>query len=219
VAKAPEPPPAVKDALTAAFGRGQVEWALWYQAPENAKRKPSASFKMRIKHLLEFDRSEPVRSSAKSQAFSDEPPGGRGEHTLFSVFDVLVLEAALGFLGCGFKRKEVVLHLRARRQALMRGWAPLLNQRLKTARAELKAPAGAGIGEMKRLMLHTASLEDTEPKTLAQLNELPAFPTADEILDSFHKDRARLIVLDLSYSAHHLPAFLLQAPLRRRGRA
>lgn len=218
MAKATEPPLAIKDALTPAFGRSQAEWALWYQAPENAKRKPSPGFKMRVKHLLEFDRSEPVRSPAKSLAFSDEPPGGRGDHTLFSVFDVMLLEAALGFLSCGFKRKEVVLHVRARRLALARGWAPLLNQRLKVALAQLKQPtATLEDADMKRLMLHAASLEDTEPAALARLNELPAFTTADEILDAFDNHRARLIVLDLSYSAHHLPTFLLKAPLRRRG--
>lgn len=205
----------VKDAFDPAFTRGQVEWALWFHDPQNAKRKPTRAFKTRVKHLLEFDRGEPP---ARTLAFSDEPPGGRGEHSLFSTFDALMLAAALGFLSLGFKRKEIVTHLRARRTPLRRGWGPILDQRLKQAVLEISLKAPAAPANMGRILLHTASMDDA-PETLRLLREVPFFSTPAEILKSLNEAGPRLIILDLSESFHRLPLALLKAPLRRRGRS
>lgn len=207
--------PSVKDAFESVFTRSQVEWALWHHDPHNAKRKPTRSFKIRVKHLLEFDRAEPVKSPARSLAFSDEPPGGRGEHSLFSVFDAFMLEAALGFLGLGFKRKEVVIHLRLRRSALRKGLSPILNERLKQIKKGDAGPIARS--NLSRVLIHAASLDDA-PEALKPLSDVPFFASTEEMLQNID-DRPRLVVLDLSFSAHHLPHSLLSAPLRKRGRS
>lgn len=202
-----------------AFTRSQVEWALWHHAADNAKRKPTRAFAIRVKHLLEFDRTEPVKAPAQGLAFSDQPPGGRGEHSLFSAFDTLMLAAGLGFLQCGFKRKEVVTHLRVRRPALQRGWVDILDRRLKAAVSDPKRSAPpVSSAEMARVMIHATSLDD-DPETLRALKDIPFYSDPRDILKSLSQPQPNLVILDLSYSAHYLPSFLLKAPLRRRGRS
>lgn len=201
----------VRDPLEPAFTRGQAEWALWRLDFSNEKRTPTTRFKIQVKHLLELDRSEPLASRSISHAFSDEPTFGRGEHSLFSAFDTFMLETGLSLLTIGFKRKDVVLFLRARRNRWRR-IAPILKTRLEAAAKELTRS-------------HLRARVDTYEQVKLQIPAIDAPPTksddhlrlASDFGEVMTSDRGRLIILDMGFAAHHLPFLLLTAPLRRRG--
>lgn len=199
----------ITDPLEPALTRGQVEWALWRLPQENAKRAPTTKFKLQVKHLLELDRSEPLPTRTASFAFSEEPAAGRGEHTLFSVFDAFLLEAGLSLLEVGFKRKDVVLFLRSRRDRWKR-LAPVLRDRLRTAAPEVGHPR-RWTDQYDEIILQIPAIDAPTSRAADHLF------LATDFAEAFKAEYPRLIVLDMGVAGFHLPYLLLSAPLRRRG--
>lgn len=110
----------------AIFTRHRVERALFWHITSDPKRKPTRDFLIRVKHLLELDRSaEPD----PGYAFSAEPPGGKGFHGLLSAYDALLLYVGVQLLDTGLKRKEIVALLRNVREPLGRRLHPLMDRR------------------------------------------------------------------------------------------
>jgi hypothetical protein len=204
------PLPAVKDAFDPVFTRSQIEWALWRHQPD-AKAQIPSSFKMRCKHLLELDRSEGKHDGVF--AFSDEPPQSQGDHGLFSFFDAMMLSTALGFLGLGFKRREVVLFLRERRAHYRKSFGPLLNRKLADALAG-KPPTPEHERHIDRLRIVVKRLD---PAPTHAKGSREVLLSKSEIEQVTRGDFDSCIILDLTYTARNLAPFLLKAPQRRRG--
>jgi len=208
----------IPSAFDARFGRGQVEWALWRRVTEHFKRKPSSVFRVRIKHLLEFDRSEPARGEAT--AFSDDPPAGKGAHGLFSAYDALLLYVGLSLLDIGFKRKEVVLLIRELRPVLRRDLGKIMNARFSAyARGAPLFTDFDPLAPENRIALLLPRVEEpadyvARPSVGGVLvrHGMPAI--LDTIEDLLLEN---LIILEIGASAYLLPSLLMQAPLVRRG--
>lgn len=217
MAKTAHIPPSLKGPHDPVFTRGQLEWAIWHMPGDTLRGKPPPRFKLKIKHLLQLDRSEPLTASS-SMAFSDEPPEGSGAHSLLSVFDALMVAIALGLLGLGFKRQEVVLYLRSRRAHLRKSAGPILARRLKQLKSE-RSPAKAAkpraASAPERLMLFIPNMDPSQDKP--KLGRGGVF-SAEEAAKALADDFGHLAVIDLTIFVSDLPPALLKAPLRRRGR-
>src|SRR5713226_3273717 len=106
------------------YRRSQVEWALWKFSILDLPGgdEPISTFRARVKHLLQLDRSGAILSTARhppsvDHALSSQQTEGTGIDATFTAFDAFCLALAVDFLRAGFKQSEVLLllgHLRPR---------------------------------------------------------------------------------------------------------
>lgn len=204
------------------FARAQTEWALWVCIRADRKRKPSSTFKVSIKHLLEFDRAEPASRGAPNagMAFSDHRSEGAGDHAFFSVYDAVLLSVALRLLDLGFKRKEVVLMLREQRERLRRPIGRIIK--------DYSAYAGSGeplyeqhdpLEPKNRVVLVIPRVDlaaeyiDDDAEGVQVCVGMPA------LLDVIERMLVeKLVLVDVGLAAYMLPSLLLQAPASQRTR-
>jgi hypothetical protein len=210
--------PSSLSAFDPRFTRAQSEWALWRLVkPSSTRSKPTSVFRVRIKHLLEFDRAEPLDDLA--HAFSDAPPQGRGEHSLFSGYDVLLLSLGLALLDVGFKRKEVVLLLRDLRKPLRSKFGELLDTHFSSLRAGLLLADATLLGSFRvALMLSRVERAADYAKDTPVIRPL-VLEGMDNILNAVRQHlTGALILIDPTLNLYRLPWLLLNAPKARRGR-
>lgn len=204
------------DAFEAQFGRGQAEWALWRCVTDRFERKPSSIFRVRIKHLLEFDRNEPPLELRRRKiwAFADETPRGQGDHALFSAYDVLFLYIGLRLVDLGFKRKEVVLLLRGLRPRLREDLGPFLAEHAHKPIEEFEPLAPDNL-----VALVLPRVEEAADYAEAGDGDVCVCRGRDQILEKIAElFPHNLVILQVGAAAYRLGALLLRAPLPRRSR-
>lgn len=204
--------PSLKGPFQPAFTRGQMELAIWRMPAANGRSKPPAAFRTKVKYLLELDRNEPLEGPFK-WAFFDAPTAGSGEHILFSVFDTVMMFIALGLLGFGFQRNQVVAYLRRRRPRLRKRLAALLTQSLDEAQGAPSAKRKAN-AEPERLLLAIHDLRNPD----ASMPKDDGVYSAEEAADAMLANFTYFAVMDITDITRRLPSSLLSAPAFVRGR-
>lgn len=210
-------------AFEARFARAQTEWALWVCITSDRKRKPASVFRVRVKHLLEFDRAEPPRRSAPraGMAFSDYRSEGTGDHSFFSVYDAVFLCLGLRLLDLGFKRKEVVLLLREQREALRRPIGKVIDDRAAGIAAGQKGfedydplePENRIVLVLPRVETAADYVDDDAEEPVRICFGMP------DLLDAVERTMLeKLVLVDVGLAAYTLPSLLLQAPPSQRMR-
>jgi hypothetical protein len=223
------------------YRRSQVEWALWKFSTLDLPSgdEPVSTFRARVKHLLQLDRSGVIFSTAKhppsvGHALSSQQTEGTGVDATFTAFDAFCLALAVDFLRAGFKQSEVLLllgHLRPRllgpfKEIVTGGAAPELRSRLGR-----RSGAGEESDKDRRVFLVVERVEFSEAfPAFAALRKgqkggiyrEPSFCYGvDDLrnkLDKMDHLFRRAIVFEIAQMAARIAEFLDQAPLKRRGR-
>jgi hypothetical protein len=220
------------------YRRNQVEWALWKFSTLDlpAGDEPISTFRARIKHLLQLDRSGVLFRKVRhgpplEHALSTHETEGTGVDALFTAFDAFCLALAVDLLRTGFKQSEVLLllaylrpHLAVPFTAILRSPPPF--------RSRLGRKAGTeDAGEDRRVFLVIERVEFAEafpalagsrkPSRGPIFREPVLCRGRDELckkLDRMDHLLRRAIVIEIAHSAARIAEFLDQAPLTRRGR-
>jgi hypothetical protein len=229
-----------------AYGRGQVEWALWRSftfARFAASEAAPKVFRTRIKRLLEIDRDLDL-SDAEVQPEADYAfaplPSIQGGDTAYQAVDVFCLAIGLDLLDAGFKQTEVVFLLRYLRPELdshfpdLLGEPSLLGGRRQRAKTYPHLPRYERKGRRqradKRLFVVLQKLEMTEIMSARDQERHPHPVMLEPIFcpgiaaltasldDLMPTHRRAVTVLELAGSAKAVAAFLEQAPVVPRGR-
>lgn len=217
-------PPALR-ARAPAFRRHQVERALFICLASGPDLAPTRDFLVRVKHLLELDRSIGTESG---YAFSEAPPGGKGEHSLFSAYDALLLYLGVQLLDAGVKRTDVVPLVRELRALLRREIDPIVERGAaerargdelladfhlvleEDARVFLALPRPSGFADY--IAPTTRERRRARPRVLVGLNNLRA-ELGSEDLSLDH-----LVILEVGAPAYLIVTLLLELPEQKRGR-
>lgn len=105
------------------FKRNQIEEALWrFFSRDSAGRKPAATFRTRIKRLIELDRQTEL-TDGMHRAFGTAEDLGRGVEARFTEFDTFCLCVGLLLLNAGFKQAEIVFLLQHVQADLQDAWS------------------------------------------------------------------------------------------------
>ena len=228
-----------------AYGRGQVEWALWCSftvARFAAGQVVPKVFRTRIKRLLEIDRDlDLIDAEVPPEAdYAFAPlPSIQGGDTAYQAVDVFCLAIGLDLLDAGFKQTEVVFLLRYLRPELESRFPDLLgkpslhDRRRHRAETYPKLPRYEEKRRLyadKRLFVVLQKVEMTEIMS-ARDQERHPHPVMLEPLfcpgivaltatlqDLMPTWRRAVTVLELAASAQAVVAFLEQAPVVPRGR-
>ena len=164
-----------------AYGRGQVDWALWRSFTTGRKFANMAAseavpkvFLTRIKRLLEIDRDLDLSDAEEPPEadFAFAPlPSIQGGDTAYRAVDVFCLAIGLDLLDAGFKQTEVVFLLRYLRAELesrfpdLLGEPSILGGRRQRAETYPHLPSYERKGRLyadKRLFVVLQKLEMTE---------------------------------------------------------
>ncbi|MEJ0060844.1 MAG: hypothetical protein WDM79_15240 [Terricaulis sp.] len=217
----PKPPAEPGLALATLFGRAQVETALWGSITGAFAKKPSDAFRTRVKHLLEFDRSEPIKAGRRGGfAFAAAVPAGQGNHGAFAPYDALLLYIGLKLLDLGFKRKEVVLCLRNVRRDLRDDLVSILSDHVRILLTEATAEEfevePGNRGDRTILLLPRVDEPADYVKDLDG-HALLCRSFAQFIDVTRRLSLEKLVVVDISAAFARLPPILLTAPRAQRG--
>jgi hypothetical protein len=231
------------DARKGIYRRGQVEWALWKFSTLDLPRgdEPLSTFRARVKHLLQIDRSgrgrgHPADPPPVEYALSSGGTEGTGVDATFTAFDAFCLAIAIDLLRAGFKQSEVFLFMIHLRQRLEGPFAEILRAP-PTFRSRLAKNAVAEIGKEeprddRRVFLVIQRVEFSEtfpafPDMTFKRREPPILPDpffcygVDDLrdkLDTMDHIFRRAIVIEIAHMAAMIAELLKQAPVRRRGR-
>lgn len=230
-----------------AFRRHQVERALFSYLVQDPAAAPTRDFLVRVKHLLELDRSAP-RGDAR-HAFSSAPPLGKGDHSLFSLYDALLLYVGVQLLDTGVRRKDVVPLVRDLRAGLgpdmtltrqhHRRAAPA--QSAASRRGSLRGKANASASSASQSPALARAFDPTADggeRIFLALSQAAEYADYASPSPSDRRDRVRIIVglnslrarigddlalthlviLEIGAAAYEIALLLLEQPERKRGR-
>jgi hypothetical protein len=222
------------------YRRSQVEWALWRFSTLDLPSgdEPASTFRARVKHLLQLDRSGVIFSTAKhppsvDHALSSQPTEGTGVDATFTAFDAFCLALGVDFLRAGFKQSEVLLLLGHLRPRLLSPFAEILRTAPEfKSRLGRRSDGGGGSEEDRRVFLVIERVEFSEafpvfaapPKggRKGGIYREPSFCRGVAALcaklDKMDHLFRRAIVFEIAQMATRIAEFLDQAPLKRRGR-
>jgi hypothetical protein len=211
-----------------AYGRGQVDWALWRSftlARFAAGEAVPKVFRTRIKRLLEIDRDLDL-SDAEEPPEADYAfvplPSVQGGDTAYRAVDIFCIAIGLDLLDAGFKQTEVVFLLRYLRAELDSHFPDLLGEPSLLGGRRQRADKRLFVVLQKLEMTEIMSARDQERHPHPVMLE-PLFCEGIVALTATLQDlmptwRRAVTVLELAASAQAVVAFLKQAPVVPRGR-
>jgi hypothetical protein len=225
------------------YRRGQVEWALWKFSTLDLPRgdEPFSTFRARVKHLLQIDRSgqgrgHPADPPPVEYALSSGRTEGTGFDATFTAFDAFCLAIAIDLLRAGFKQSEVFLFMIHLRPRLEGPFVEILRAP-PTFSSRLARNAAGEIGEGRprddhRVFLVINRVEFSEtfpafPDMTQKRSKAPILPDpffcfgVDDLrdkLDGMDHIFRRAIVIEIAHMAAKVAELLEQAPALRRGR-
>jgi hypothetical protein len=225
------------------YRRGQVEWALWKFSTLDLPRgdEPFSTFRARVKHLLQIDRSgrgrgHPADPPPVEFALSSGRTEGTGFDATFTAFDAFCLAIAIDLLRAGFKQSEVFLfmiHLRPRLEGpfaeILRAPPPFRSRLARNAAEEIHKGRPRDDGRVF-LVINRVEFSETFPtfpEMTFKRSKAPILPDpffcygVDDLrdkLDGMDHIFRRAIVIEIAHMAAMIAELLEQAPALRRGR-
>lgn len=209
------------------FKRNQVEEAI-ASSLAAADLGSEGDAKSRIKRLLDTDRAFAENETEEKFAFSTQAPPGSGADTWYSDYEVFALRLGLALLRFGWPQRTAVQILRQARRKLEREYKRFRAQ----SPSELFAPEKL----RQRVKPGTVMLGSANPVFLAIMS--PGRNAKGRLLSTSHafevcRDEYTLqryqreqlqagflsvIVIELTFAAHDLAAWLAQTKPAKRGR-